>query len=126
VLFLLICLNQVVLAERIKLRVFITTRLLNSLWLMLVGLVCAPYIRVVLVCLRIGCSFTILSKITVILVKMSKIARCTYNIEWLKHVLHMFEFFGFKSCINSIDHVVVCLLLLLLILGEFLEVFFPK
>ena len=45
-----------------------------------------------------------------------------YNIEWLEHVLHVFEFFGFKSCVNAIDHIVVCLLLLLLHLGELLKV----
>ena len=37
----------------------------------------------------------------------------------------MFEFFGFERCVDSVYYIVVRLLLLLLHLGELLEVFLP-
>lgn len=43
--------------------------------------------------------------------------------QWLKHVLHVFEFFGLKGRIDPVYHVVISLLLLLLHLRELLEVF---
>lgn len=48
-----------------------------------------------------------------------------YNIKGLKQVVHVFELFSLKSCVNPVDHIVVRLLLLLLYLGEFLEMFLP-
>ena len=37
----------------------------------------------------------------------------TYHLYWLEHVLHHFVFLSLESCLHTIDHIVICFLLLL-------------
>ena len=51
----------------------------------------------------------------------------TYNLERLEHVLSdVFEFLNFERLIDSVDNVVICLLLLLFHLRKLLEAFLTK
>ena len=80
-------------------------------------------VRIVLVNFRVCCTFAFLSTNKII----KDVTDATYNFEGFKHVLSdMFEFFHFKSLVNSVDDVVVCLLLLLFHLRKLLEAFLSK
>ena len=62
--------------------------------------------RIILVNFRVGCPFSV-------------------NVQRLKHILHVLEFFCLQSRVNPINHVVVRLLLLLFHLRELLKVLLP-
>lgn len=63
--------------------------------------------RIILLNFRVGCPLSV-------------------NVQRLKHVLHVLELFCLQSRVNTIDHVVVRLLLLLLHLRELLKVLLPN
>ena len=49
----------------------------------------------------------------------------TYHLYWLKHVLHHFVFLSLESCLHTIDHIVICFLLLLFQFLKLLKHFVP-
>ena len=49
----------------------------------------------------------------------------TYHLYWLEHVLHHFVFLCLESCLHTIDHIVICFLLLLFQFLKLLKYFVP-
>ena len=63
--------------------------------------------RIILFNFRVGCPFSV-------------------NVQRFKHILHVLELFRLQSRVNTINHVVVRLLLLLLHLRVFLKLLLPN